>query len=126
MYHASAHFIMQSNESVLKAATAPCTRHLALGHTRAVISARDPCVARHGHLKQVVSARPDQVPPDRAEERACEVQRRHDVEQIRLHQDDVGRIDRNQCARRERDADRSCGERGRVVDAIFDLAFRGT
>ena len=61
--------------------------------------------------EDVVHARPDEVAPDGAKDRAGEVERRHDVEQVRAHKDHIGRFDRHGCARGKRDADSCCGKR---------------
>ena len=55
---------------------------------------------RERDAEHVVDARPDEVPPDDGEDRAREVQRGDDVEQVGPDQDDVRRLDGDGRARR--------------------------
>lgn len=70
---------------------------------------------------EVVDGRPNEVEADLTEDAAREVESGDDVEEIRLHEDDVGCFDGDVGAGAEGDADVGDGESGRVVDAVSDL-----
>jgi hypothetical protein len=53
-----------------------------------------PATSDVGDTEHVVYAGPDEVTPDRAEDRAREVERSDDVQWVRTHEHDVGCFDR--------------------------------
>ena len=56
------------------------------------------------------------------EDAAREVEGGDDIEQVRLHEDDVGRFDGDVGAGAEGDADVGDGESRRVVDTVSNLS----
>ena len=70
---------------------------------------------------KIVHGRPDKVEANLTEDAAREVESGYDVQQIRPHEDNVGRFDGDVGSSAESDADIGDRESRRVVDPVPDL-----